>query len=704
MKKNLLTVAVILSTALTATAQVTQINSNRSLFVTAPLNNVQTVVVSESDSSIWITEGTFESTEQLSTTVKFEQVGGLLNGRLIFTGHTAGNGTELFITDGTTAGTTLLKDINTGTAASSPSDFVELNGVLYFTAVTAAEGRELWRTDGTTAGTTLVKDIAPGASSGNGDNDFNMFSNGSYLLFAAESTSTQGVELWKSDGTSAGTVVLKDIYTGADSSKPKNFVSLNNSVVLFLARTATNGEELWKTDGTEAGTMLVKDINPGPASSTTIELFPGFGFPIPFYTHRFNNKIFFTATNGSSSGQVWATDGTEANTTLLSDIVPGLGFASIFLFDAVDVQGKFIFPVSDGTTRSELWQSDGTPAGTSLFKSFDNPSEVPYIALNISFQNGGLTQNLFQGNTFFFVGNTTANGTELWKSDGTIANTVMVKDINPGAPSGIDFSGNISYLYTSTAFFFAASDGTNGNELWRTDGTEANTIMVEDINSGAEDANPFLSIVNNNRVIFSATDGDDPANTDLFVVNGNFEPLPVRLTGFSVNRLNNDAVLQWFTELEVNSNSFIVERSFDALHFEKIGTVQAAGNSSVKRNYQFTDPNIVARGKSVVYYRLIAKDNDGKVQVSPVVRLKLVSAGWSVQLLNNPVQNEIRLSVSGAENVMVVIREMSGKMVYSSNLPVMNGILKVPAEKLPHGYFAITVYNGLENTSIRFVK
>lgn len=702
MKKNLLTIATMLCTAF-INAQVTQINSNKSLFVAAPINNVKTVLSSQADGTLWVTEGTFETTEQLSNTIQFDVSGGLLNSKFIFAGSTPATGTELYITDGTPGGTILLKDINSGTGSSSPADFTQLNGVIYFSAITATEGRELWRTDGTPAGTTLVKNIAPGSASSNSANEFNLFSNGSYLVFAAESAAAQGVELWKSDGTDAGTVVLKDINTGADSSMPHSFVTYNN-MILFLAKNAANGEELWKTDGTGTGTVLVKDINPGPAGCTSLELFPGFGFPVAFYTHTFNNKVFFTATDGTSGGQVWGTDGTEANTTLLSDVVPGVGVASVFLFDAVDVPGKFIFPVSNGTTRSELWQSNGTSAGTSLFKSFDNPGEIPYIALNVSFQNGEVVQNLFQGNTFFFVGNDMNNGTELWKSDGTLANTVMVKDVNPGAASGIDFGGNISYLYTSAAFFFAANDGTNGNELWKTDGTDAGTTMVEDINSGPDNANPILSIVNNHKIIFSATDGDDPVNTDLFVVTGNFDPLPVRLTGFSVTKQNSDALLQWFTEQEINSNHFIIQRSFDALHFENIGTVQAAGNSTGKRSYQFIDENIVARGKQVIYYRIASADIDGKTQYSGIATLRLRSSGWNVQLVTNPVQQNIQLNITGAENVSVAIREMTGKLVYSNTLPVVNSVLNIPAEKLPHGYYAVTVYNGIERKTLRFIK
>lgn len=705
MKKCLPIVMCLVIVVITARAQVTQINSNKSLHVTIPLNNVQTILVSELDSSLWITEGTSESTEQLSASIKFEGYGGLIAGKFIFRGSTAATGSEIFITDGTAGGTVLVKDIYGGPTNSAASDFTLFNGVAYFTAVTLAEGRELWRTDGTNAGTVLVKDIAAGAVSSNAENNYNLFSNGNYLLFAAQSQAAEGVELWKSDGTNGGTVMIKDIYTGTDSSKPHNFITYNN-MVLFLARNAANGEELWKTDGTDGGTTLVKDINPGPASCTSIELFPGFAFPVLFGTHSFNNKVYFTATDGTNTGEMWVTDGTGANTTLVKNIVEGMGTSFVLLLNAVDVPGKFIFPVSDGISRSELWQSDGTAGGTLVFKAFDpaNPGDIPLIALNYSYQNGGLSTSLFQGNKFFFIAGTAAQGTEVWVSDGTLANTNILKDINPGAASGVAFGANISYLYTTTAFFFAANDGVNGNELWKTDGTNAGTTMVQDINLDAADADPQLGIVNNNKVIFSATDGDDPA-ADLFVVDGSFQPLPVKLTAFSVARKDNDALLKWYTQQEINTNSFTIQRSYDAVHFENIGTVKAAGNSATGQAYHFTDPGINNGDKKIIYYRLLIADNSGRTEYSHIISLKLKAGNWNVQLVGNPVKDNIMIAVTGAEGTMAVaIKDITGKPVYNSSLPVLNTRLTIPAGALPHGVYVLVVWNGNENRIVRFVK
>ena len=88
----------------------------------------------------------------------------ILNNKIYFDGLTAANGSELWVTDGTDAGTQLVKDIESGSGSSSPSDIVVLNNKLYFFASTSTSGNEMWVSDGTNGGTALLKDINPGAA------------------------------------------------------------------------------------------------------------------------------------------------------------------------------------------------------------------------------------------------------------------------------------------------------------------------------------------------------------------------------------------------------------------------------------------------------------------------------------------------------------------------------------------------------------
>lgn len=698
MKKNLLFATCIAISAFNVTAQVTQLNNNKSLQVVVPLKNGITFLYSGIDSSIWVTNGTLAGTVPLATNIKFNGDNwGLLNGKIIFKGYTLAAGSELFISDGTTGGTGLVKDINGGTGDSDPGDFVLLNSNLYFSADNGTLGRELWKTNGTTVGTIIVKDIDPGIASSLDVGNTTLFSNGSFLLFAANTSA--GRELWKSDGTSAGTILLKDINTGhagADSSNPDNFAKLNN-IVVFSATDATHGTEIWRTDGTSVGTVLVKDINTGTGSAITNSF---------IFFHIFNNKAYFNATDGASTGEIWSTDGTIGNATLIKDF--GNTFFGFALFEAINFPNKFIFSFSDGINRFELWQCDGTSVGTVLFKSFtsgtNNFPPIIFLPYGVDFVNQTLSYPLFQGNKFFFAAATAANGYELWVSDGTLGGTNIVKDINPGTADGI--ANNFSYTYTSQALFFAAEDGTHGNELWQTDGTSGNTSLVKDIYLNAGDADPQLTfVVYNEKVFFTATDGDDPNATDLYVVGGTFTPLPITLTDFTVTPKDNDALLQWSTQQEINTKSFTIQRSYDGQQFNDIGSVAANGTTSTVSKYSFTDAGIMNSGKQTVYYRLKAIDKDGKFALTNIISLKIAgNTQWSVRVLSNPVRDYISLLLNNVSGkLQLSVRDISGKIIYAKSMENVNGQISLPVT-LPRGTYILEAENNNERKIIKLIK
>lgn len=133
---------------------------------------------------------------------------------------------------------------------------------VFFSATDGATGTEVWVSDGTFAGTTVTLDINPGAA---GSSPSNFVGIGNRLFFSAAIPAT-GREPWCSDGTPAGTVMLGDLNPGGDSF-PAFFVGLNG-MVLFSAFTPAQGTELWRTDGTPAGTSLFVEIRPGPLGSS----------------------------------------------------------------------------------------------------------------------------------------------------------------------------------------------------------------------------------------------------------------------------------------------------------------------------------------------------------------------------------------------------------------------------------------------------
>jgi ELWxxDGT repeat protein len=152
-------------------------------------------------------------------------------------------------------------------------------------------------------------------------------------------------------------VLVKDIWPGPSSGGPgvgggSQFVSLNDGTLIFPAFHPDTGHELWKSDGTEAGTMLVRDINPGRANSSP-------EFPI-----NVAGTIFFGAFRPDIGVELWKSDGTEAGTALVKDINPGPGHSRPALVASVNAMA--VFSAFEPDTGHEFWRSDGTEAGTTV--------------------------------------------------------------------------------------------------------------------------------------------------------------------------------------------------------------------------------------------------------------------------------------------------------------------------------------------------
>jgi ELWxxDGT repeat protein len=372
-----------------------------------------------------------------------------MNGLVFFVAVTPEFGSELWKTDGTAEGTSLVKDIRPAipgapfTGDSSPEWLTPLHGTLFFTADERFTGRELWKTDGTEAGTVLVKDIAPGVAS---SIPFHLTGSDDSLFFTPLFSTAEGAELWKSDGTEAGTLLVRDINPGPAGSNIA-WLTDANGTLLFSAFDPVHGQELWRSDGTLAGTVLVRDINPGGASS----------FPAGLANH--DGIVFFSADNAIHGFELWKSDGTEAGTVLVKDILPGPG--SGFPFQTTHVSGSVLFRADDGITGPELWKSDGTEAGTVLVKDINPGLDGSLLAgefSNPEFRavNGSLFLTAFHPD----------HGVELWVSDGTEAGTVLVRDIAPDTFSSSSFAPR-SLTNVSGTLFFSAFDPTIGFELWK---------------------------------------------------------------------------------------------------------------------------------------------------------------------------------------------------------------------------------------------
>ncbi|MHC4892855.1 MAG: hypothetical protein ACYTFV_05690 [Planctomycetota bacterium] len=329
-------------------------------------------------------------------------------------GQGEGNVVNLWITDGSGSGTELLwtfdkpgGTFNYGYTIQG----VNIGDAVVFNAYTDAAGWALWRTDGTVANTGQVRRF--------GNTPFNITRVGNRAVFYAQDLFLNS-HVWATDGTPGGTSSLKQMF--ADLVFPVSWVEMNGEVYFAGQEGIDTGMELWKTDGTVAGTNLLIDLNPGPAGSH------------PQHHTRMGDHVYFSAQTPERGRELWRTDGTAAGTELLSDIEPGptdtffeeltpaggrlffhapvsgkgrvyvweegAGVTELGAFEGVNLSGtpndfihdmaaigsrRVMFAGRQGNLGDELWVSDGTVAGTQLYADLDpgsgygQPEEITLV-------------------------------------------------------------------------------------------------------------------------------------------------------------------------------------------------------------------------------------------------------------------------------------------------------------------------------------
>ena len=415
----------------------------------------------------------------------------------------------------------LVKDIYPGPIGSYPNWLVAGGANLYFTANNGTNGYELWKSNGTEAGTQMVLDLN-NVGANNSNPQYLTAINGN--LYFGASDGTNGNELWRHQYAGAGaglTTMIKDINPGANSSAPTVLTDLNGTL-LFWANNGTNGTELWKSTGTAASTQMIEDISLGAISTPIANLFnvnsniffKGGGFvnaglllatensvsnPIsvrgfneeyfnPSDYGKLNGTLFISATGNTSGGnsvgrELFVKESDDFAVDLLKDINVGTGDSSPDNF--INSNGQLFFTAYNGTQTS-LWKTDGTVAGTVLVKSI-MPSTSFFNFCNVN------------GVLFFCTANT--NGLQLWKSNGTTLGTTLVKQINNST-----VISNYEAINVNGTLLFTISDGTHGVELWQSNGTPDGTFMVTDLNPAGSSFPENLTKVDD-VLFFTANNG-----------------------------------------------------------------------------------------------------------------------------------------------------------------------------------------------------
>ena len=407
----------------------------------------------------------------------------------------------LFIAKFTFSQPTLLKDIYSGAKSSMEQVvFTKIGDKLIFSADDGIHGREGWLTDGTTSGTirrtentvnfidTLYTVGGNGLFKTNGTEinyifanlGFNRVSrvtevNGTWF-FVANIDAYNLEELWKSDGTEAGTVVVKKFRPNSvNDSYTTNLIASPDGTELFFTANNGSGFALWKSDGTTTGTVIVKYFTKTPQNR--------FGNFI-----NYNDETYFTAYDPKGREGFWKTDGTEAGTTL---VYQNLGFGSISQNQIIVYKDKIYFGANNSSEYgNELWVSDGTTGGTNLFYE-TNPGASEGFPGSFKIVNDLLV----------FLANTDLNGNELWVTNGSESGTYMLKDVHPGTDSGFLGGDDIKKL---NKFFFTGFDGKQ-RMLWETDGTTVGTIPLYDISESDLDMTSSFGYINNTLIFLKET-------------------------------------------------------------------------------------------------------------------------------------------------------------------------------------------------------
>lgn len=431
---------------------------------------------------IWMSDGSRSGARRVTDLADPEPFGStrprVLGERVIFTA-TDGSDYRLGSTTGDPASTTLL---------TIPCDFCEWHSIqlhaaqdrVFFILYDSPSGMEVWSSDGTAAGTRLLKDVCPGTCSSLSHQTY-FFETPSGIVFTA--SDARGIaNLWKSDGTPQGTQPLTS-FEEPFLWPPGPAARVTGQSLLFFSQ-GPQGPTFWRSEGLREPQPIVT-FGMASASSNPSEL------------TRIGNRLFFTACDGTtrrlwqasgSAGAIspvlpevswfclfplpvplipvgprlllwanpgdrlslWAIDETGGTTRILDGVNPQLSL------DTAVAADRFYFraPGQEGT---QIWRTDGTPSGTSLAFTIPERVDQPLIAV---------------GAELFFVTHGVDSSPQLWRSDGTAAGTRKI------GPFGIHLLEEVEAERLGSRVFFVATFSNAPDGFWVTDGTSGGTVPL----------------------------------------------------------------------------------------------------------------------------------------------------------------------------------------------------------------------------------
>lgn len=347
---------------------------------------------------MWVSDGTLNGTQlfiDINTGKAFAWPRGFTehNGKLYFSADDGTNGRELWVTDGTANGTMMLKDIVPGSGSGWPGAFFTSGTDLYFRATTPATGYELWKTDGTANGTQMITDITGDSTDGIKfqESSLAMINFNSKVYFQGTDTA-RGTELWETDGTANGTKLVKDIRPNMNANRsgsPGGFTEYKNKLYFSAADTSSN-IEVWESDGTTAGTKLFKEFRQGKVYGGAARLFT-----------VYKNHLYFKAQLDTGGWQLIRSDGTVAGTKVVRPPTATVQdncaewFTTQLFINPAD--SAMYFAAEYTATGYELWKLKDT-TGSTQPGSVDNINSHSDFTLYPNPNNGTFTLELSKMN------------------------------------------------------------------------------------------------------------------------------------------------------------------------------------------------------------------------------------------------------------------------------------------------------------------
>ncbi|MEO8852695.1 MAG: T9SS type A sorting domain-containing protein [Ginsengibacter sp.] len=174
--------------------------------------------------------------------------------------------------------------------------------------------------------------------------------------------------------------------------------------------------------------------------------------------------------------------------------------------------------------------------------------------------------------------------------------------------------------------------------------------------------------------------------------------LPVTLINFTAREENNQALLLWETASEINNKGFEIQRSSDAINWNKISFVNGAVNSSLEKSYSFND---VAPLPGNNFYRLVQYDLDGKTTFSNVVNVDIFKAGYYT-IGNNPGNGIYRLNINSTNKVIISVIDLTGRRLLSKHID--GGIQQLDISKYAQGTYILRLQIGTEIFTEKLIK